>query len=303
MRAAPKRPVLTLDAADEPHVDPILELAGWLGLEPQAARILSRKRGKTVIHLWPEPVVARAVRLSDFGAGDLEQLHAQVAVARHLCETGPLVVPLAAVSDPGPHDVGGRFVTFWAFAEAAPVLGDTAREAGHALAEIHRALETFRGELRSAVDLVQTRLARASARLSGDERARLCRNAEVVLASLDDVGSPAQPLHGDAHLGNLARHDGALVWNDVEHACLGPVEWDLACLAVTSAALGRDRASTTAALRSYGAEFDPAAVDCLIDLRVLEFAALKVLDTEVDSAGLDFWLDVLEVRIAGRPPS
>jgi thiamine kinase-like enzyme len=106
-------------------------------------------------------------------------------------------------------------------------------------------------------------------------------------------------LHGDAHLGNVLRSGRELVWNDLEHVCRGPVEWDLACLAVTAVVLGRDRESTAEALSGYGS-FDLDAVDRLIDLRLLEFAALKALDSPVDLEQLHFWLSVLERRLADR---
>ena len=43
-------------------------------------------------------------------------------------------------------------------------------------------------------------------------------------------GEGAQPLHGDAHPGNLIATRGDLVWIDFEDVCLGPVEWDLATI-------------------------------------------------------------------------
>jgi thiamine kinase-like enzyme len=46
-----------------------------------------------------------------------------------------------------------------------------------------------------------------------------------------------QPLHGDAHPGNLiATHDG-LMWIDFEDVCRGPLEWDLASMMDPAAAL------------------------------------------------------------------
>jgi Ser/Thr protein kinase RdoA (MazF antagonist) len=36
-----------------------------------------------------------------------------------------------------------------------------------------------------------------------------------------------QPLHGDAHLGNVLVAESGAVWMDVEAACLGPIEWDV----------------------------------------------------------------------------
>jgi Ser/Thr protein kinase RdoA (MazF antagonist) len=39
-----------------------------------------------------------------------------------------------------------------------------------------------------------------------------------------------QALHGDPHAGNMLVTPGGTVWADFEETCVGPVEWDLACL-------------------------------------------------------------------------
>jgi aminoglycoside phosphotransferase (APT) family kinase protein len=54
-----------------------------------------------------------------------------------------------------------------------------------------------------------------------------------------------QPLHGDAHPGNLLMTPRGPVWNDFEDTWRGPVEWDLACLALTH------RLDGMAAVREY----------------------------------------------------
>jgi thiamine kinase-like enzyme len=60
--------------------------------------------------------------------------------------------------------------------------------------------------------------------------ARLQAAAERLGPFLEAPGGDVQPVHGDAHPGNLvATHDG-LVWIDFEEVCRGPVEWDLATM-------------------------------------------------------------------------
>ena len=39
-------------------------------------------------------------------------------------------------------------------------------------------------------------------------------------------------MHGDAHLNNCFFTADRPLWGDLEDACLAPVEWDAACLAV-----------------------------------------------------------------------
>ena len=65
--------------------------------------------------------------------------------------------------------------------------------------------------------------------LSDPEVARLRAAAERLRPFMEAPGH-VQPLHGDAHPGNVIATREGLVWIDFEDACLGPVEWDLAAL-------------------------------------------------------------------------
>jgi len=62
-----------------------------------------------------------------------------------------------------------------------------------------------------------------------------------------------RPLHGDAHLNNLLWGPDGPVWTDLENACSGPPEYDLACIA------WRAVPGTEEALPAYG-HYDPAAI-------------------------------------------
>jgi hypothetical protein len=60
---------------------------------------------------------------------------------------------------------------------------------------------------------------------------RLWREHQRVLGELESSGvSCSTLLHGDAHAGNLVRDRERWIWMDLEDACRGPIEWDLACL-------------------------------------------------------------------------
>lgn len=76
-------------------------------------------------------------------------------------------------------------------------------------------------------------------------------------------GWPAQALHGDAHPGNLLPARDGWRWNDLEDTCLGPVEWDLACLLRTTRLDGR------VAVRAYGRDPDDPRIAPLLGLRTL----------------------------------
>lgn len=66
--------------------------------------------------------------------------------------------------------------------------------------------------------------------VSADVLAALRHRHAVVVAELDGAGSADIVLHGDAHAGNLLHSSRGWMWTDLEEACAGPPEWDLAVL-------------------------------------------------------------------------
>ena len=139
---------------------------------------------------------------------------------------------------------------------AAPA---TPAEAGAALRALHQAARGYAGRLRSfdprpdAIGIADV--------LRGEAGRVLSAAAERI--EVPDL--PAQPVHGDAHLGNVV--SGGL-WLDFDEASLGPPEWDLACLRHCFAFFGELVDETAAALAAYGPH-DEAAVAALGPLVVL----------------------------------
>jgi aminoglycoside phosphotransferase (APT) family kinase protein len=92
---------------------------------------------------------------------------------------------------------------------------------------------------------------------------------------------PVQPIHGDAGLGNVLVGPK---WNDWEDACIGPVEWDLACLVTSARITGRRRDVADAALHAYGGELP----DVFVQARGLQvvawsgFAAASGVETRLE---------------------
>jgi thiamine kinase-like enzyme len=62
---------------------------------------------------------------------------------------------------------------------------------------------------------------------------------------------PHQPLHGDAHMGNLMNTTIGLLWTDWEDTFSGPVEWDLASVIWNARVLEEDHESADAVLAAY----------------------------------------------------
>ena len=70
--------------------------------------------------------------------------------------------------------------------------------------------------------------------LDAAELSALTREHEEALAGIEGLGTQEVLLHGDAHRGNLLRDvEGVWRWSDLEEACRGPIEWDLAVLGST----------------------------------------------------------------------
>ncbi len=157
----------------------------------------------------------------------------ELAVARFLAAQGaPVAAPLA---EAGPHQLADGVVTLWPWIDHDRVAGDDDAElAGATLAALHRAFAGYDGALppyTDALDGVALLLADPTAVpvLAGDDR--LLLNAQFARLRAATGGADAwTPIHGDAHPGNLLLGGVGPVWVDCEDACLGPAEYDIACL-------------------------------------------------------------------------
>jgi phosphotransferase family enzyme len=210
----------------------------------------------TVVHLRPHPIVARVTRVTHL-IRSVDEVAGTVALARALPE---LVVPPSDQIDPGPHVADGRYVTFWTHVEVVPA---TPREAGSSLLALHDAARRFDGPLRSFDPRPE---ALKIAGLVGGEIGAVLRAAAE---RMNLPGLAQQPIHGDAHFGNALAGER---WLDVDEACFGPPEWDLACLRHRSLFFGELTGETREALAAYGSH-DERAVAALDPLVVLFTAA------------------------------
>ena len=86
---------------------------------------------------------------------------------------------------------------------------------------------------------------------------------QELIPLIAELRSPVQPLHGDAHLGNVL---GGKLWNDWEDTCLGPVGWDAACL--LAGRYGRERQE--AAYAASRLSLDPGELELWIEARSLQ---------------------------------
>ena len=253
--------------------DKTLEAAAF-----EAAQAVAREHGvacdeavripggsNVLVHLKPSPVVARVMTGTAILHDDVEQwLGREVAVAAYVAERSDAVVAPTDLLPPGPHERDGFWMTLWTFvahdAQASP---PDPGELGRSLRRLHAALEGFPGDL---VPLSDTRdwlrrlldELRPSPPLTQQDIDRLRLELDALTPSVFESSLPAQALHGDASIGNLLRTGSALIWNDFEDVCAGPVAWDLCGLASSARTRGQSASYVEELLAAYG---DPGVDD------------------------------------------
>lgn len=219
-------------------VDAAVEVARAHGLRCEAPVVL-RDAWHVLVHLAPFPVVARVT--SGAPGVDPQDVTRELDVARHLARAGAPTITPSDRLDPGPHEHGGHTLVFWRHLDRAGALDPAA--AGRGLRAIHEALADFDGELPSAGRAAEVRTMLAPFPPSDDVEL-LCELAARELPM-------AQALHGDAHLLNCIQTATGPVWHDLETACRGPREYDLAALMLDDRKHRPDH-DARAALAAYG---------------------------------------------------
>ncbi len=219
-------------------VDAAVEVAKAHGLICDNPVVL-RDAWHVLVHLRPLPVVARVT--SGAAGVDPQDVVRELDVARHLARAGAPAVEPSDLLDPGPHEHGGHVLVFWTYLTSQGTLDAAA--AGQGLRAIHDALADYEGQL-PAVGRAQDVRAMLAPLPPSDDVELLCALAGRELP----VG---QALHGDAHLFNCIPTAAGPVWHDLETACRGPREYDLAALIVDDRAHGPAR-DAQAALAAYG---------------------------------------------------
>lgn len=244
----------------QPHSPPAVREAGLraatalardLGLGEVRPQVLS-DRGSLMVRLPGAGLVARVSTHTAAQRRDPARwLAREVAVGRLAQAVGAPVVPPGEHA--GPHLVEGLWVSLWRDVGDGDGSRATPEESAAALAEWHRLLGDAGRDLPvlPVVHELVTEPLEYAARLGQLDpvtHAALVREHEDALTAIEGLGSREVLLHGDAHRGNLLRAGQTWLWGDLEEACRGPIEWDLAVLGSTPTdEIGR------AALAAYGA--------------------------------------------------
>jgi len=200
-----------------------------------------------LVHLWPSPVVARVT--SGAAGVDPADVQRELTVARHAARAGAPVVEPSDLLPPGPHHHDGHTLVFWRYLVQAGRLEATA--AGRGLRAIHASLADYDGELPRAGRAEEVR-AMLEPFAPSDDVELLCELASRELPE-------GQALHGDAHLFNCMQTREGPIWHDLETACRGPREYDLAALLLDDRSRESDPEARTAAA-AYG-DYDEELLD------------------------------------------
>ena len=236
-----------------------------------------------LLQLWPYDIVARVSGMASqiLPGGEQEAAVRELDVIRFLAHAGAPVLPPCRSVDPGPHPRDGLTVTFWdrIFEEEVT---DYAPRAMDALRHCHKALKSYRAPLAYLHGYAEARrvflhLWRNEA-LDPEHASDVVRQLAVLDKAMDEIRYAADVqnvvLHGDAHLGNVlcvretATHP--VLWIDWDDVCIGPIEWDYACMIVEfrEEPARPDREAVLRAL--VAGEFDPGRLDIMIDARTLQ---------------------------------
>ena len=192
-----------------------------------------------LVHLWPAPVVARVT--SGAPGVDPADVERELAVARHAARAGAPVVQPSDLLPPGPHRHGGHTLVFWRYLVQAGSSTRAQPAAGSARSTTRSPTTTANCPRAGRADEVRAMLQPFA---PSDDVELLCELASRELPE-------GQALHGDAHLFNCIQTSAGPVWHDLETACRGPREYDLAALVLDDRS-GDSDPEARRALAAYG---------------------------------------------------
>lgn len=218
------------------------------GIEPDRCDIL--QNSSTLVLRLTETLVARVVQDVDGPRQGTEWFARENAIAQHLTQHAAPVIPLHPGLPPGPHEHLGYPMNFWEFVTRVD-LDPSPQEIGRTLRQCHEIMRHFAEPLPKLAILTESLAILNERTLFPQPTQQMLRDHLTV--SLDVLSSfPHQPLHGDAHMGNLMNTTHGLLWTDWEDTFAGPVEWDVASIIWNAKLLDEDHATVDAILQAYG---------------------------------------------------
>jgi Ser/Thr protein kinase RdoA (MazF antagonist) len=197
-----------------------------LGLTVEEANVL-HVSNRLAVRLLPADVLAR-VALPTHEAAAFE-----VDLAERLAATGSPMALLDPRVAPGVYERDGFEITLWTYYEPRPASELSPAEYADALTRLHVGMRRidvptphFTDRVREAELLVGSR--DRTPGLGDADRDLLLQTFDGVMLRITGRGAPEQLLHGEPHPGNVLDTKEGPLFIDLETACRGPVEFDLA---------------------------------------------------------------------------
>ena len=240
------------------------ETASRYGITSDRCDIL--QNSSTLVLRLTDTLVARVVQDVDGPRKGTQWFARETAIAQHLTQLKAPVIPLHPDLPPGPHEHLGYPINFWKYVTSINAEPEP-RAIGQTLHQCHKAMQSFAQPLpRLAILTESLDILRERTLFPEDTQGMLRHHLTQSIEVLS--GHPHQPLHGDAHMGNLMNTTDGLLWTDWEDTFSGPVEWDLASVIWNAQILDQDHGLSDAILEAYtdaGGTIDPLALQqCLI---------------------------------------
>jgi hypothetical protein len=200
--------------------------ASALGLRADEARVL-HVSNRLALRLLPADVLAR-VALATHGAATFE-----VGLAVRLAATASPVGLLDPRVPPRVYERDGFSITLWTHYEAEAARDLSPSDYADALSRLHVGMRHvdvdtphFADRVSEARGLVGSR--DRTPELEDADRDLLVSTFSRVMPAIAGRGAAEQLLHGEPHPGNVLNTRNGPLFIDLETACRGPVEFDLA---------------------------------------------------------------------------
>jgi hypothetical protein len=229
------------------------------GITPDRCDIL--QNGSTLVLRLTETLVARVVQDVDGPRQGTEWFARENAIAQHLTQHGAPVIPLHPGLPPGPHEHLGYPINFWEFVTRIDAEPDP-REIGCTLRQCHDIMHHFEMPLPKLAILTESLAILQDRELFPEETQQMLRDHLTHSVEVLSI-YPHQPLHGDAHMGNLMNTTRGLLWTDWEDTFAGPIEWDIASIIWNAHILDEDHTTVRAICDAYcaaGGTIDSSAL-------------------------------------------
>lgn len=203
-----------------------MAIASGLGLRVDDAIVLHNSN-KLTLRLLPCDVVARVAPI----AHQLAQF--EIELAQRLAGTSAPTAGLDLRVEQRVYERDGFVVSLWNYCEQVTPPEHAPALYAHALEQMHAGMRRldfiaphFTDRVVEAQAIVTNR--EQSPTLTEPDRELLTNTLTITTRTIIDSGAFQQLLHGEPHPGNVLNTTNGMLFIDLETACRGPVEFDLA---------------------------------------------------------------------------